>query len=103
MRVIHVIDGRFEVRLISSGALAQYMAHRDHTVRSLAAAVTHELKKKDRDANCSAALVGHLRSGARNTCRATTAGAIEKVLQAPTGSLFVPRVSHVSCDARVAA
>lgn len=75
------------MRLISADALAQYMEHRDFTVRKLA------LK-----AGCSRALIGHLRSGKRNTCLPAHARAIEKCLDAPSGSLFVPQVSRVSRD-----
>jgi DNA-binding Xre family transcriptional regulator len=75
------------VKLISSPALAQYMAHRGFTVRSLADRV-----------GCSPALIGHLRSGKRDTCKPDTAKAIERCLDAPAGSLFVPRVSRVSQD-----
>ena len=80
-----VIEGRFGVKLISADALAQYMKHRDHTVRTLAARV-----------GVSPATIGHLRSGKRKTCRPQTAKAIEKALDAPSGSLFVGEVSHVA-------
>jgi hypothetical protein len=79
------ITGRFWVKLISAQAFAQYMQHRDFTVRSLAHRV-----------GCSPALVGHLRSGQRNTCKPETARAIERALDAPAGSLFVPQVSRVA-------
>ncbi len=84
--------GRFWVRLISSDAFAHYMQHRDFTVRSLAMRV-----------GCSPALIGHLRSGKRNTCKPETARAIERHLDAPAGSLFVPQVSRVAQNGRTAA
>lgn len=80
-------EGRFWVKLISRQALAQYMQHRGFTVRTLAGKV-----------GCSHSLIGHLRSGKRSTCQPATAIAIEKALDAPVGSLFVPRVSTVSRD-----
>lgn len=80
-----VIEGRFGVKLISADALAQYMKHRDFTVRTLAARV-----------GVSPATIGHLRSGARKTCKPSTAKAIERALDAPIGSLFVGEVSHVA-------
>lgn len=93
-------SGRFEVRLISSDALAQYMEHRDETVRSLAAQVDRETAKVAAKTGGkptrSRALIGHLRSGARKTCQPSTAHAIEKCLGAPRGSLFVPKISRVS-------
>jgi DNA-binding Xre family transcriptional regulator len=89
---VEIISGRFWVRLISADALAQYMEHRDFTVRKLAAKV-----------GVSSALVGHLRSGRRNTCKPETAKAIEKALSAPPGSLFVPQVTPVARAGRRAA
>lgn len=81
------------MQLISSVALAQYMDHRDVSVRGLAKKV--EIITGE---SCSHQVIGHLRSGERNTCRPATAKAIEKALGAPPGSLFVPRVSRVSRD-----
>lgn len=93
-------EGRFWVKLISSDALAQYMQHRAETVRSLAAQVDLETARASVRSGVpgtsSRAIIGLLRSGKRNTCRPTTAAAIEKCLGAPKGSLFVPQVSHVS-------
>lgn len=86
------VTGRFWVKLISAHAFAQYMEHRDFTVRSLASRV-----------GCSPALVGHLRSGKRNSCKPQTARALEKALDAPAGSLFVPQVSRVTGVRRPAA
>jgi transcriptional regulator with XRE-family HTH domain len=80
-------EWRFGVVLISSQALAQYMEHRGFTVRKLADRV-----------GCSPATIGHLRSGARKTCKPETARAIERTLDAPKGSLFDPRVSRVLRD-----
>lgn len=77
-------ESRLDVRLISSAVLAQYMEFRDLTVRELARRVP-----------CSPALVGHLRSGKRSTCKPETARKIEKALNAPPGSLFVAKVSTV--------
>lgn len=79
------IEGRFEVKLISAGALAQYMKHRGFTVRSLA-----ECTGSHR------ATIGHLRSGKRATCDPALARRIERVLDAPAGSLFIPSVSRVA-------
>lgn len=73
------------MRLISPDALAQYMAFRGLTVRSLA----------DK-ARCSHSTIGHLRSGARKNCRPEIAAAIEKALDAPRGSLFVATVLRVA-------
>lgn len=79
------IEGRFEVKLISATAFAQYMKHRGYTVRSLADAT-----------GAHRATIGHLRSGKRTTCDPAVARRIERVLDAPSGSLFVPSVSRVS-------
>lgn len=83
--------GEFWVQLISKEALASYMSFRDETVRSLA-----------RKVGCSHSVIGHLRSGYRDTCDQETAKKIEKALQAPRGSLFVPQVSHVSRNGEAA-
>lgn len=72
------------MKLISRQAFEQYMEHRGLTVRALA----------DK-AGISPALVGHLRSGKRSTCRPKNAAAIEKALNAPPGSLFVAQMSYV--------
>lgn len=80
-----VIEGRFDLKLISAVALAQYMTYRDMTVRSLAA-----------KADCNRSTVGHLRSGKRKTCSPEVAMRIERALDAPPGSLFVAEVSRVA-------
>lgn len=80
-----VIESRFDVRLISSTVLADYMRFRDLSVRELASRV-----------GCSHQVIGHLRSGKRATCRPETARKIEEALNAPPGSLFVAKVSRVS-------
>ncbi|WP_343993079.1 hypothetical protein [Terrabacter terrae] len=94
---------RFDVECISHLALAQYMNHRDMTVRSLAAAVRDRLKRRTPRISCSPATIGHLRSGARKNCRPEIAKAIEEALGAPAGSLFVPKLSTVSTVSRRAA
>lgn len=84
-----ISERRFDVKLISATALAQYMTYREVSVRSLAARV-----------GCSPATIGHLRSGARDYVRPEWAKAIEKALDAPKGSLFVPVISSVSRETR---
>jgi transcriptional regulator with XRE-family HTH domain len=88
---VREMEGRFWVKLISREALKQYMKHRGFTIRSLAARV-----------GCSRALIGHLCSGERATCMPATARAVEKALDAPAGSLFVPQVSSVVRNGRAA-
>lgn len=77
------------MRLISSDALAQYMAFRGFTVRSLAERV-----------GCSHSTIGHLRRGSRSTCKPQLARSIAKALDCPVQSLFAPKVSHVSGNPR---
>lgn len=79
------IERRLDVRLISRTALAQYMTYRELSVRKLALR-----------AGLRPAIVGHLRSGKRTTCRPETAKAIERALDAPSGSLFLAELSPVS-------
>lgn len=81
------IEGRFELKLISADALASYMKTRDFTVRSLADAVGGAHLRST---------IGHLRSGKRSTCDRDLALRIERVLNAPRGSLFIPSVSRVA-------
>ncbi len=81
------IEGRFELKLISADALASYMATRGFTVRSLADATGGAHRRS---------AIGHLRSGKRTTCDLDLAKRIERVLNAPSGSLFMPSVSRVS-------
>ena len=83
------IEGRFEVRVISSQAFAQYMKHRGFTVRTLAEALGDPQLRST---------IGHLRSGKRSTCDPALARRIERILDAPKGSLFVPSVSRVARD-----
>lgn len=81
------IEGRFELKLISADALASYMETRGFTVRSLADAVGGPRLRST---------IGHLRSGARTSCDKDLAKRIERVLNAPKGSLFMPSISRVS-------
>lgn len=80
---------RFDVQLISADALAHYMKFRDLSVRELANRV-----------GCSHGTIGHLRTGRNRNIKPEWAKAIEKELQAPPGSLFVPRVSTVQRETR---
>ena|SRR5689334_9862676 len=81
------IEGRFELKLISADALAAYMKDRGFTVRSLADAVGGPQLRST---------IGHLRSGHRNLCDKELGRRIERVLNAPKNSLFIPHVSHVA-------
>lgn len=81
------IESRFEVKLISATALASYMQAREFSVRSLADAVGGPHLRST---------IGHLRSGERDQCEPALAKRIERVLNAPKGSLFVASISRVS-------
>ena len=74
------------MRLISRQVLRDYMQFRNETNRTLANKCTPYAKR---------AIIAHLRSGARTTCSPAVATAIERALNAPPGSLFVPEVSSV--------
>lgn len=69
------------VRLISAQALDQWMRFREETNRSLADKVGR-----------SPSLIAHLRRGARSYCDPKLGPLIEKKLDAPRGSLFLPEV-----------
>lgn len=73
------------MRLISRQAFRQYMEFRAETNVSLG-----------KKAGVSKAIVGHLRSGQRDTCTPATARKIEAALNAPPGSLFVAELPHAA-------
>ncbi len=77
------------MRLVSASALRTYMAFRGLSIQRVA-----DL------AGVSKSTVGHLHSGARNSCRVATAKEIARVLDVPVQALFVPRLSTVSRDTR---
>lgn len=70
-------ETRTDVRLISRDALRTYMEFRGETIRSLAQKI-----------GTSHGTIGHLRSGKQQYVRANWARSIERVLNAPPGSLF---------------
>ena len=84
-------SGRLYVRLISAEALHQYMVFRNETNRSLASKTDDGVGRE---------IIGHLRSGKRKTCSPHTARSIEKALNAPPGSLFVPEVASGQAGSR---
>lgn len=96
-------EGRFWVQIIEGRVLRDYMKYRSMSVRALAAEVNRELAREGIKDAKSVGIIGHLRSGKRTTCRPETAKAIERALQAPPGSIFVPQVSRVSRPDRTAA
>lgn len=79
------------MRIISAEVLNQYMEFRNETNRSLAIRTGPGVGRE---------IIGHLRSGKRKTCSARTANAIEKALNAPPGSLFVPEVTTAQSATR---
>lgn len=79
---------RFEVKVVDRRILAHYIKFRGLSYAQLAAKV-----------GCSKATIGHLVTGHVSTTKTDWAKAIEKALDAPTGSLFVPSLSRVSGDA----
>ena len=82
-------EWRLWMKVRDAGVLAQYMAYRGFTVRSLAEKV-----------RVSHATIGHLRSGTRKAVKPPLAKAIAKALDAPEDLLFVPELSRVSQDGR---
>lgn len=78
--------------------LADYMRFRDKSYATLAKAV-HEKCKGQIPQGPSKATIGHLVTGVTTKTKPEWARAIEEILDAPAGSLFVPTVSRVSEDA----
>lgn len=74
--------------------LADYMQFRRMSYAQLAAKV-HDVTKTP---GPSKATIGHLVTGQTTSTRPEWARAIEEVLDAPSGSLFVAKVSRVSQD-----
>lgn len=79
---------RFEVRVVDRRILEHYIKFRGLSYAQLAGKV-----------GCSKATIGHLVSGHIKSTRAEWAAGIERVLDAPPGSLFVAKVSRVSKNA----
>lgn len=79
---------RFEVKVKDRRILADYIEFRRMSYADLA-----------RRVGCSKATIGHLVTGKTSGTKKAWAIAIEQALDAPAGSLFVPRVSRVSQDA----
>ena len=77
-------EWRLAVRVKSRRALNDWVAFKGLSGRRLA------LK-----AGLGQAIVGHLLSGRRTTCKPATAHAIEKALEVPEGFFFEPRMSRV--------
>lgn len=76
---------RFEVRVVDRRILEHYIKFRGLSYAQLALKV-----------GCSKATIGHLVSGHVRTTKSEWATGIERVLDAPQGSLFVAEVSRVS-------
>lgn len=83
---------RLEVRLRSREALVGLMAVHGLSVRGLAARC--DPKKPDRHRSA----IGHLVSGERETCSATLAAAIQKVVGSPKAPLFDGEMYRVTQD-----
>lgn len=85
---------RFEVKVKDRRILADYIEFRRLSYAELAQKVHDKCKTP----GPSKATIGHLVSGHTTSTRKEWAVAIEEVLDAPVGSLFVPKVSRVSGD-----
>ncbi|WP_298511113.1 helix-turn-helix transcriptional regulator [uncultured Nocardioides sp.] len=79
---------RFEMRVIDRRVLAHFIKHRRLSYGQLAQKV-----------GCSKATIGHLVSGHVKVTKQEWADAIERHLDAPSGSLFEPKVYRVSENA----
>lgn len=86
---------RFEVRVVDRRILEHYIQFRGYSFAKLAEKVSEKAGTK----GPSKATIGHLVSGHVRTTRKEWAKALESILDAPPGSLFVASVSRVSEDA----
>ena len=75
--------------------LKRYARHHGFSVRSLADEVARRTKEP-----CSRASIGHLFTGERKTIGDNRARALEEIFDVPRGTLFAPRLSRVSRDAK---
>ena len=89
---------RFEVKVKDRRVLADYMRFRRMSYADLARKV-HDSCKDEIPQGPSKATIGHLVTGVTTGTKPRWARAIEEILDAPAGSLFVPQVSRVSKDA----
>ena len=62
------------------------------------ASLAEEVRKRAKTPGPSKATIGHLVTGVTTSTKPEWARAIEEILDAPRGSLFVPKVSRVSQD-----
>lgn len=88
MKPVKQSPWRFEVRVVDRRVLEHYIEWRGLSYAQLAEKV-----------GCSKATIGHLVSGHVKSTKKQWAIAIERALDAPPGSLFVAKVSHVSENA----
>lgn len=91
---MHRSNWRFEVKVKDRRILADYMRFRRLSYAQLAARVSEEAKT----IGPSKATIGHLVTGKTTSTKPEWARAIEEILDAPSGSLFVASVSRVSRD-----
>lgn len=77
------------LELTSASVLRSYMAYRGESVRTLAAKCVVGQGSERKALHRS--VIGHLLTGQRRTCIPSTAAAIEKALDVPSGVLFTPR------------
>jgi hypothetical protein len=89
---------RFEVKVKDRRILADYMRFRRLSYAQLAEKV-HDKTKRQIPQGPSKATIGHLITGQTTSTKKEWAAAIEEILDAPAGSLFVAKVSRVSEDA----
>lgn len=75
---------RFEVKVVDRRILEHYIKFRGYSYAQLSEKV-----------GCSKATIGHLVSGHVKTTKGEWAKSLERILDAPPGSLFVPVVSRV--------
>lgn len=85
---------RFEVKVKDRRILADYIAFRGQSYATLA----RKVQERAKTSGPSKATIGHLVTGVTTSTRPEWAAAIEEVLDAPRGSLFVASVSRVSQD-----
>lgn len=80
---------------VNRSAFEQFMTYKGLSIRGLADITVVQYKGR-KPKKIGHATIGHLLSGERTTCSSETARAIEKALQVPPGTIFVPEMLNVS-------
>lgn len=95
-------ERRLDVKLMNSDLFAQLMTMHGYTVRSLADAINLQLAKNRSKHRVTRSVIGHLRTGYRNTVNPEAAEIIAGLFKLPMNALFISKVSIVQREREAA-